>query len=150
MSSKNAYDISSEIDPVDKMDEIQARLEQRRREKANSHLSTAGEAAAKSEAHAADESRPEDRGQPGGRKRAADTARKKRDEETQRREARERELRESRWITAGHKVREKRVEHLERVYYRLKAEGEFVGTKQEFYDEGFALLEQKYRQEPTS
>lgn len=145
MSNSTAYDITGEIDPVEKLDDIQSRLEKRRQERSKSaEAKSAAPTPSAGEGESKPPSSPEANKEVTAKKRAADAAKKRREEELERQAQRQKELTESRWITAGHKVREKRVEHLERVYYRLKAEGEFAGNKQEFFDEGLAMLEEKY------
>lgn len=143
MNDNTAYDITGEIDPVEKIDDVQAKLEQRRqqREQRLNHEPPSGKVdTAPSEAS----EDPEARKRSDAKKRAAEAARKKREAVERKREERRQELADSRWVTAGHKVREKRVEHLDRVFYRLKSEGNYSGTKQEFFDEGLAMLEEKY------
>jgi len=139
MNKNLTYDISTEIDPVERVDQVQAKLEQRRRERqrqASADSIDSYHSSSRSTSRTGDEA--------AAKNRADAAAKKKRQDEERRREERALELRESRWITAGHKVREKRVEFLERVFFRLKADGEFRGTKQEFFDEGLAMLENKY------
>ncbi|TWT37170.1 hypothetical protein KOR34_21170 [Posidoniimonas corsicana] len=145
MSNSSAYNIMGEIDPVEKLDDIQSRLEQRRLDrnaKANAKPASTQASGVDGDSNKPTDSEPDK--EAAAKKRAADAARKRREEELQRQEQRQQALAESRWVTAGHKVREKRVEHLERIFYRLKSQGEFTGNKQEFFDEGLAMLEEKY------
>ncbi|QDV74520.1 hypothetical protein [Botrimarina mediterranea] len=142
MVDNSAYDITAEIDPVEKLDDIQAKIKQRRRER--EQKAAASSAAVTSLSDPQEDDQTEAAREAATKKRAADSAKKKREEEERLLQERAQELRESRWITAGHKVREKRVERLDRIFYRLKADGQFSGAKQEFYDEGLALLEEKY------
>lgn len=153
MDDNTAYDITSEIDPVETLDAVEAKLARRRQEReqtldpkpSSGHTTTD---AVPSESQEDREAQKKSE----ARKRAAEAARKKREASEREREERRQELADSRWITAGHKVREKRVEHLDRVFYRLKSEGNYSGTKQEFFDEGLAMLEEKYDRdaEPAS
>ncbi|MAT69905.1 MAG: hypothetical protein CMJ58_10315 [Planctomycetaceae bacterium] len=145
MNDNKAYDISAELDPVDRLDDVSKRLEERRKQAKQSE-------AAKSIPKKPAQPRATDAEDlPGGeeaeavaRKRKQEAARKRKEAEEQARLLREDELRESRWVTPSYKAREKRIELLDRIYFRMRADGAFTGRKQEFYDEALALLEEKY------
>lgn len=137
MADNAAYDITAELDPVEKLDDVQKKLEARRKEKQKSarqsQSATNGEAVEELEAKKEAE-----------RKKRADKAKREKEQLEQARRAREEELAASAWVTSSHKVRQKRVELLDKLYLRMKADEAFVGSKQEFYDEGLAMLEEKY------
>ena len=58
--------------------------------------------------------------------------------------ARAEEINNSPWIACRPKVRKARVDLLDKIYNFRKVQ-DYGGTKQDFYDEGLALLEEKYR-----
>lgn len=58
-------------------------------------------------------------------------------------EARAQEIENSPWIACRPKVRKARVDMLDKIY-NLRKVGDYEGTKQDFYDEGLELLEEKY------
>ena len=58
-------------------------------------------------------------------------------------EARAEEIENSPWIACRPKVRKARVDMLDKIYNLRKVQN-YEGTKQDFYDEGLALLEEKY------
>ena len=140
MSNDAAYDISDDLDAVSKVDEVTNALEERRKKKKEEERR---KQAMSSSSEETDRKRREKEAAAEKRKRQA--ARRKEDEEKRAREERERVTQRERWITPSVKVRESRTKALERIFFLLKAAGRFTGTKQEFYDEGLAYLEQKYR-----
>lgn len=139
MSDSTAYDISEELASVQKLDDVQAKLEERRKKK--SAEKTGKTAAPPKPVSSAKEMEAEKEAQ--RKKREQEKAKLKREQEELAKKAREEELASSTWITCRHKVNAKRVELLDKLFHRMKADDTFSGTKQEFYDEGLALLEQK-------
>ncbi len=140
MSDNAAYDISEELASVEKLDEVQAKLDERRKKKASG--SDKQQASPSKSVISSDEKEAEREAQ--RKKRELEKTKLKKEQEELARKAREEELASSPWITCRHKVNAKRVELLDKLFYRMKADDQFSGTKQEFYDEGLALLEQKH------
>ncbi|MAT69228.1 MAG: hypothetical protein CMJ58_06845 [Planctomycetaceae bacterium] len=145
MNDNRAYDISAELDPVDRLDDVSTKLEERRKQArriGESKTTPKSSTDAKPQdgaSHATDED-----AEAAARRKKQEAARKRKEAEEQQRLRRAEELRESRWVTPSYKAREKRLELLDRIYYRMRGDGVFSGCKQEFYDEALAMLEEKY------
>lgn len=129
MADNTAYDISEEFDPVGQLDNVQEKLEARRKKKEEAQKKATTSKPDNQDAEVAKE---------------AERKKRERERKEKARQAREEELAGSPWVTCSHKVKAKRVELLDRLYFRLKADAAFAGTKQDFYDEGLAMLESKY------
>lgn len=78
-------------------------------------------------------------------KREQERQRLAKEKEKQLQEQRTQELAENNWQTCPFKVHAKRIELLDKVYYRARGSKDpFMGNKQQFYDQGYALLESMY------
>lgn len=145
MSDNAAYDISEELASVEKLDEVQAKLDERRKKKvAESNIQQTSPSKPVITPEEKEAEREAQR-----KKRELEKAKLKKEQEELARKARQEELASSPWITCRHKVNAKRVELLDRMFHSMKADGQFAGTKQEFYDEGLALLEKKILESRT-